>query len=75
MSEGTPERRSLGVLLSAFSTTCLRSLMQNGVLLTLRWVEGGYLTVHEATAEEIAQVEPFEEVELDVDVLLDRKET
>ena len=49
--------------------------VRDGVLSAMRWVEGGYLTVHEATAEEMARLEPFEEVELDVGVLLGRKET
>jgi hypothetical protein len=47
----------------------------DGVLSAMRWVEGGYLTVHEATSDEMARVEPFEEVELDIGVLLGRKET
>ena len=49
--------------------------VRDGVLSAMRWVEGGYLTVHEATSDEMARVEPFEEVELDIGVLLGRKET
>ena len=49
--------------------------VRDGVLTAMRWVEGGYLIVHEATAEESARIEPFAEVEVDVGVLLGRKES
>ena len=49
--------------------------VRDSVLTAMRWVEGGYLIVHEATAEDVARVEPFEEVEIDVGVLLGQKES
>jgi Uma2 family endonuclease len=49
--------------------------VRDGVLSAMRWVEGGYLIVQEATAEEVVRIETFDEVELDVGVLLGTKET
>jgi len=40
------------------------------VVTAMRWVEGGYLIVQEATTEDVARIEPFEGVEIDVGDLL-----
>jgi len=48
---------------------------RDGILVAMRWVEGGYLPVVEATANERVRIEPFDAVELDVGVLLGREDT